>query len=419
MSWFSVCAKNGLPLGKAISVNIHGDIGWEVSASELIKEIKAQGPDVSEIELSIHSNGGSVTEGWAIVNFLRRHPAHIVARVEGSACSMASVIAMASDHLIMPENAYLMIHNPWTIAMGDAAEMEKAAANLRKFEKDIVDLYARRSGKGEAEIRQMMTDETWMNGAEAFAAGFCDHLEQPLEIAAFGRDDMASVLKAGLKLPSGLVGAVAEEEEISGDGLVVVTPVVSTPEADSDADSSPEVVAPSGDEVTEPVAPVVAPVVPESDEEEKPADAENFHKNFFQRVREKLFGKSGREPDGNPGAPETAAGGEAQAWRAERSDVLARLGVAEAALREKDGVINALQAENTDLKSQQRKVWDLVAEAGWPAHESLLPPPDGDEPTPSGMLAKYRSISDPQKRREFLAANQSAINDEMLKAAKV
>jgi ATP-dependent protease ClpP protease subunit len=417
MSWFSVCAKNGLPLGKAISVNIHGEIGWEVSASELIKEIKAQGPDVSEIELSIHSNGGSVTEGWAIVNFLRRHPAHIVARVEGSACSMASVIAMASDHLIMPENAYLMIHNPWTIAMGDAAEMEKAAANLRKFEKDIVDLYARRSGKGEAEIRQMMTDETWMNGAEAFAAGFCDHLEKPLEIAAFGRDDMASVLKAGLKLPSGLVGAVAEEE-ISGDGLVVVTPVVSALEADSDADSSTPVVAPGVDDVTEPVAPEVAPVVPESAEEEKAQEAQDLHKNFFQRVREKLFGKSGRESGESPVAPETAAGGEAQAWRAERSDVLARLGVAEAALREKDGVINALQAENTDLKSQQRKVWDLVAEAGWPAHESPLPPPDGDEPTPSGMLAKYRSISDPQKRREFLAANQAAIDAERAKEAQ-
>ncbi|MBP0973714.1 MAG: Clp protease ClpP, partial [Oscillospiraceae bacterium] len=100
--------------------------GWwydsDTSAKHFRDEL-AKHPNAKEITVYINSLGGSVMEGIAIYNQLKRHPAHKTVRIDGFACSIASVIAMAGDTIIMPKNTVMMIHNAWTIAIGNSKEL--------------------------------------------------------------------------------------------------------------------------------------------------------------------------------------------------------------------------------------------------------------------------------------------------------
>ena len=97
---------------------------------------------------------------------------------------MGSVIAMACDTLIMPENAMMMIHRPWGIQGGDADSMRRYAELLDKVEDTLVTAYTTKTGKSADEIKTMLAAETWLTGAEAVEQGFADQLAQPLQMAA-------------------------------------------------------------------------------------------------------------------------------------------------------------------------------------------------------------------------------------------
>ena len=101
----------------------------ETSANHFREEL-AKYPNIAEIEIYINSLGGDVVEGTAIYNQLKRHPAHKTVYVDGFACSIASVIAMAGEEVVMPRNALMMIHNMWMGVSGNAAELRKAADDL-------------------------------------------------------------------------------------------------------------------------------------------------------------------------------------------------------------------------------------------------------------------------------------------------
>lgn len=120
----------------------------------------------------------------AIYNLLRNHPARVEGEVLGLAASMGSVIAMACDTLIMPENAMMMIHRPWGIQGGDADNMRRYADLLDKVEDTLVTAYTTKTGKSADEIKTMLAAETWLTGAEAVEQGFADQLAQPLQMAA-------------------------------------------------------------------------------------------------------------------------------------------------------------------------------------------------------------------------------------------
>lgn len=120
----------------------------------------------------------------AIYNLLLNHPARVEGEVLGLAASMGSVIAMACDTLIMPENAMMMIHRPWGIQGGDADSMRRYADLLDKVEDTLVTAYTSKTGKSADEIKTMLAAETWLTGAEAVEQGFADQLAQPLQMAA-------------------------------------------------------------------------------------------------------------------------------------------------------------------------------------------------------------------------------------------
>lgn len=149
---------------------------WGVSAKEfaaVLDEIS----DASEIRLHINSPGGEVWEAIAILNALRRHPARIVAVVDGIAASAASFIATGADEVVMGRNSELMIHDAWGIGIGPAADLRDLADRLDKMSDNIASIYATKAGGTVADWREAMLAETWYSADEAVAAGLADRVE--------------------------------------------------------------------------------------------------------------------------------------------------------------------------------------------------------------------------------------------------
>lgn len=180
-TWFRMKAKADT---KSADIYIYDEIGgWGVSARQFSKELLALG-DISEINLHIHSPGGEVFDGIAIYNQLKGHDAKITVYIDGLAASMASVIAMVGDTVIMPKNAMMMIHKPWGVAWGDADEMRDYADLLDKLENVLIPAYVAKTGKSAEEIAALLEEETWMNGDECLSLGFADQLTEPVQAMA-------------------------------------------------------------------------------------------------------------------------------------------------------------------------------------------------------------------------------------------
>ena len=174
---------------KRAELLLYGDIsdsswfGDEVTPKQFKADLDALG-DVSELDIYINSGGGDVFAGFAIYNMLKRHAAKKTVYVDGLAASIASVIAMAGDKIIMPENAMMMIHNAWTIAMGNKAKLRKIADEMDKIDGSLAGIYAARTGKTEVEIVSLLDAETWFTAQEAVDAGLADEIEAKKKLAA-------------------------------------------------------------------------------------------------------------------------------------------------------------------------------------------------------------------------------------------
>ena len=140
--------------------------------------------DGQHIHLRINSPGGSVVEGTAIYNALRRHKGGVTVHIDALAASMASVIAMSGSPVYIADNALLMIHNPWTVSAGDSDQLRKEAALLDKLKSTLVNAYTRKTGIDQEQIAEMMNAETWLDAVEAVALGFADAIEEGVAAAA-------------------------------------------------------------------------------------------------------------------------------------------------------------------------------------------------------------------------------------------
>lgn len=165
-----------------VEVESFVDDGWwgyfeesETSAA-YFRDALAARPNISQINVYINSYGGSVFEGNAIYNQLRRHPAHKTVYIDAFACSIASVIAMAGDEVIMPRNALMMIHNMSMAVFGSAVELRKAADDLDIINTASRAAYMERAGDRLTEERliEMMDGETWLSAQECIDFGFAD-----------------------------------------------------------------------------------------------------------------------------------------------------------------------------------------------------------------------------------------------------
>lgn len=202
---------------KTAELTIYGQIGesiWEesIGAKAIKDELDAFG-DLSAIDAYINSPGGSVPEGLAIYNDLRRREVQTDVTVTGFASSIASIIAMAAapGRLFMGEGAMMMIHDPLTWTVGNAEDHRKTADVLDKVGTSLVDIYESRTGLPREEIEDMMASETWFTADDAVEQGFADAVAEPVEAqiaassisfnpAAFGSlDKMAAAKTAPTK----------------------------------------------------------------------------------------------------------------------------------------------------------------------------------------------------------------------------
>lgn len=201
-SWYTIRAR-----ASGTEVLIYDEIGaYGVTAKGFLAELGAL-PDDAAIDLRLNSPGGSVFDAVAIYNALKRHAGEITVWIDGIAASAASYIAMAGDTVVMPENAFLMIHDPSGLVMGTADDMRATAEALDKVKGSLIQGYAAKSGKADDEIATLMASETWLDAKDALDLGFIDRIAEPVKLAA--SFDVARFRNA----PPELVEAASDAEE--------------------------------------------------------------------------------------------------------------------------------------------------------------------------------------------------------------
>lgn len=132
--------------------------------------------DEGDITVWIHSPGGSVWAAAEIYTMLKDYAGAVTVKIDAIAASAASVVAMAGDRVLMSPVAMMMIHDPYTVAMGNARDMEKAIDTLNEVKESIINAYAAKSGMRRSKIAGLMSDETWMNAKKAVELGFADEV---------------------------------------------------------------------------------------------------------------------------------------------------------------------------------------------------------------------------------------------------
>jgi len=167
----------------AAEIILYGDIGFEINAREFSDELKALG-DVKKMDIRINSFGGDVFDGVTIHTRLVEHPADIAVHIDGIAASAASLIAMAGKTIKIAEAGFVMIHDAWTMMMGNAEEMRKQADRLEAVSAQIANIYSKRTGNALTMIREWMADEREMNAEEALEAGFVTEIFEAERLAA-------------------------------------------------------------------------------------------------------------------------------------------------------------------------------------------------------------------------------------------
>lgn len=187
--WSFRAASDNPQVGELLLYGLIGTddgAGWlfdQVTPKTFKGELDALG-EISELRVFINSPGGDVFAGQAIHSMLKRHPARVTVHVDGLAASVASLVVMAGDRVLMPRNAMLMVHDPWTMAVGDAQDFRKIADNLDQIREAMLAAYQGKTGLEREELLPLLEAETWMTAEEAVERGFADEIEEAKRVAA-------------------------------------------------------------------------------------------------------------------------------------------------------------------------------------------------------------------------------------------
>ncbi len=197
--WLNIKNVQNIGKKKTADIWIDGVIGYKdwfddsgTVASEFIRTMEALGK-LDEINVSINSPGGVVSDGITIANFLRNHEASVSMTVMGQAASIASVIVQAADpgKLHMALGSTMMIHDPWTIVAGNSEDMRKIADDLDKLRDSILSFYQIRTDLAGSDIKDLMSDETIMTAEDAVEWGFADTMDAELKAVAVANPKIA------------------------------------------------------------------------------------------------------------------------------------------------------------------------------------------------------------------------------------
>ena len=202
-----------------VSIDILGEISESVNSYNSVRT-KINQANGQPINLTISSGGGSVTEGMGIADLVANYPEETTATGIGLVASIATVVLLAADNVKMTENAFMMIHRPWSYTMGNADELEATAELLDKMEAKLLDIYTASviKRKGDQKnlreiITNMMAAETWLTAQEALEFGFID------EIVKVGEKNidmlpLQNSLNKFLNVPAALLNNTKKEDEM-------------------------------------------------------------------------------------------------------------------------------------------------------------------------------------------------------------
>ena len=161
--------------GDEATIYLHGVIGgWWGDIDETMFAQAMANTKADTIHLRINSPGGDVFAARAMMTAIAQHSAKVIAHVDGYAASAASGICMACDEVEMSAGSQMMIHEGWTITMGNKRDHRKVGDLLEKIDNGLTDDYARRTGKSAEDIEAMLEAETWLDADEAVEQGFAD-----------------------------------------------------------------------------------------------------------------------------------------------------------------------------------------------------------------------------------------------------
>jgi ATP-dependent protease ClpP protease subunit len=199
-SWFSIKAE-----AETADVLIYDYIGWGgVTAADFATALQAV--TAKAITVRLNTPGGDVFDGLAIFNTLKAHGAQIHVRVDGIAASIGSIIAMAGHTITMGESAFLMVHNPWALTVGNAEDMRAMADTLEKIGGSLANIYASRAKTTPEQAQAWMNAETWFTADEAKALGLADAVQGAAKAEA------SFDLSGYAKVPKALTESVAERQ---------------------------------------------------------------------------------------------------------------------------------------------------------------------------------------------------------------
>lgn len=277
--WFSIENKADGATGNAV-IRIFDEVGFFGTSAAMFAQ-QLDDLDVKTIDLHLNSPGGEVWDGIAIFNALRQHKARVTTYVDGVAASIASIIALAGDEVVMSQGSEFMIHDAWGLVVGNADDMEDMLTRLNKQSDNLAGIYASKAGGTTEEWRAAMKAETWYSAEEAVEAKLADRVATTTATdnasdSAKARFDLRIFNYAGRAKappPAGSVASAAGPDPKEGtmpstDGggavITVNTPAAPTSTAaDTTVVHTPPVVVPATAPTGTPAPPdVPAPVPP-------------------------------------------------------------------------------------------------------------------------------------------------------------
>lgn len=243
---------------------IASDTWWgdEVTPDIFRDELKQHAGDLTVV---INSPGGDVFAGLAIYNALVNHNGNVTVRVDGLAASIASVIAMAGDKIIMSPGSMIMIHRPSVYAAGTVDDMEKAKDVLMKIEEGITPIYAKRTGLSDEKIAELLEAETWMLADKAVELGFADEVSEAPEKQKQDEDVQNAM---GMNFAFSM-SAVKQADAKPMQSLVEQIKAKAEAEAAKAAEPAEETTTESETKTDEPAAPEAVPEAEPTDEAEQ------------------------------------------------------------------------------------------------------------------------------------------------------
>ncbi len=183
MQLFRANAQCGTPLRTVRNANddtraslyVYDAIGgfWGISAEDIARGLDALG-DVSTIDLRVNSPGGDVFEARAMATLIKQHPANVATHIDGLAASAGTQVANAGDTIEIAQGGFYMIHNAWSVSIGNRHDMLDMAGTLEQIDNTLVAEYARRTGESRDQVTEWMDAETWFSADDAMAHGFVD-----------------------------------------------------------------------------------------------------------------------------------------------------------------------------------------------------------------------------------------------------